>query len=118
MQKINLVSGKEYKKDETTVYDVVNGTRLFSMPLSTVNTWSMQAIWTDLNKTDSKVEVYGSDDNLNWDPLPATSIKALNSATSSFTFIKDEFNWDYIAVKFTAPTEITGDLKLILKIKK
>lgn len=117
MQKINLVSGKEYKKDNTTVYDVANGSRVFSIPLSTVNTWSIQAIWNSLNKTDGKIEVYGSNDNTNWDLLPSAS-KIMNSATSSYTFIKDEFNWDYVALKYTAGTVTAGTLKLILKMKK
>ena len=116
--KINFVSGKEYMKDSTTVYDVSNGDRTFSMPISLKSNFSMQCKWTTLDAVDGTLKIYGSNDNVNWDLLPSKSSETMVSASSSFTFIKDEFNWDYMALVFTANAVTSGSLKLTLTIKE
>ena len=115
--KINFVSGKEYKKDTTTVYDCSNGNESFIMKISVDVPFSMQLIWDSLDNTDATVVIYGSNDGSTFDQLPSTSSKTLNTANGSFSFIKDEFSWDYMAIELTVNSVTSGNLKLILNLK-
>ena len=117
-QQINMVSGDLIRRDNTTVYDVSNGARSFIIPFSKGTSFSIQAIWTGLSANDGVLKVYGSNDNSNFDLLPGTATKTMTTASGSWSFIKDYFNWEYIAVEFTPNTVATGTIKLILDIKE
>ena len=114
---INMISGDLLSRDSSTSYDMSKGTQSFESKYSTNNGFVIQLVWESLSHNNAVVEVYGSNDNLNYDLLTGTSSKTLNSANGSYSFIKDAFNWEYISVKVTVNSVVTGTLKVNINIK-
>ena len=118
MAKINMISGNLWKRDSVTSYDLSLGDRSFKSIFSTDDAFSIQIEWESLDANDAVVKVYGSNDNENFDLLPGSSSKTLNSANGSYSFVKDDFNWEYIAIELTVNSVTSGTLKANLNIKE
>ena len=113
---INLIKGDLLKRNSDG-YDVSNGDRSFQILNSKKTPFSLQVIWSSLNNTDAVVKIYGSNDGSTFDLLPGTSSKTMTTASGSYSFVKDEFNWEYIALELTVNSVTSGTLKAILEIK-
>lgn len=101
--------------DLVTSYDVAGGAKLFKVPVRKAITYSMQVIWAGLDQTDASVQLQGSNNDIDFDDLPAPSSKVLDSATDSHSFVDRIFDHANFAVDFDPGTATTGTLILLFK---
>ena len=116
-QTINMVSWDLLRRDPNTKYDISNGDKTFILKMSRKCTIAIQAIWDSLDAADGTLKVYGSNDGDTFDLLSGESSKTMSSTPSSWSFIKDLFNWEYIAVEVAVGSNTAGNLGLTLEIK-
>ena len=101
--------------DLTTTYDVSGGAKLFKVPVKHAITYSLQVIWDGLDQADASVQLQGSNNNIDFDNLPAPSSKVLDSASGSHSFEDTQFDHDNFAVNFNPGTVTVGTLLLLFK---
>ena len=101
--------------DLLTSYDVSGGAKLFKIPVNKAITYSLQAIWAGLDTNDSSIQLQGSNNNIDFDNLPAPSSKVLDSAADSHSFQDNQFDHANFAVDFDPGTVTVGTLILLFK---
>ena len=101
--------------DLVTSYNVAGGAAKFKVPVNKAITYSLQVIWAGLDQNDASVQLQGSNNDVDFDDLPATSLKVLDSASDSHSFVDRQFDHDVFAVDFDPGTVTTGTLILLFK---
>lgn len=114
MTKINVINA--IVNDATTTYSLSGGTRRFTLPISEPCSISAQVIHAGLTAADSTIKVQGSNDETNFDDF-SNGIFTLSSSGSN-SWVKDSFNHSHISFLFTAGSETTGTIKILLTIKR
>jgi len=118
MNRINLISGDLWVRDDTTVYDLSLGTQSFSIKNSKKNPFTLQIVWAALTGSlNGTAKVYGSNDGVNYDLLTGTASKTLNTAGGSFSFVKDAFEWEWLRLVVTVVGITGGTISANLNIK-
>ena len=101
--------------DLTTTYDVSGGAKLFKVPVKHAITYSLQVIWAGLDQNDASIQLQGSNNNVDFDDLPAPSSKVLDSASDSHSFVDQQFDHAHFAVNFDPGTVTSGTILLLFK---
>ena len=101
--------------DLTTTYDVSGGAKSFKVPVKHSITYSLQIIWTNMNANDASIQLQGSNNDIDFDDLPDDSLKVLDSASDSHSFVDRLFDHTNFAVNFDPGTATTGTLILLFK---
>lgn len=101
--------------DLLTTYDVAGGAKTFKVPVRHGITYSLQIIWANLSANNASIQLQGSNNNINFDDLPAPSSKNLNSADGSHSFQDMQFDQANFAVDFDPGTVVSGTILLLFK---
>ena len=101
--------------DLVTSYNVAGGAKKFKVPVRKSITYSLQVIWDGLDQNDASVQLQGSNNNVDFDDLPAPSSKVLDSAADSHSFQDNKFDHAHFQVNFDPGTVTVGTLILLFK---
>lgn len=101
--------------DLVTSYNVAGGAKRFKIPVKHGITYSLQAIWAGLDQTDASIQLQSSNNDVDFDDLPAPSSKVLDSAADSHSFQDNQFDHGHFAVDFDPGTVTVGTLILLFK---
>ncbi len=101
--------------DLTTTYNVAGGAKKFKVPVKHGISYSFQIIWLGMNTTDASIQLQGSNNNIDFDNLPAPSSKIFDSASGSHSFVDRLFDHSNFQVDFDPGTATVGTLLLLFK---
>lgn len=101
--------------DLVTSYDVAGGAAQFKVPANKAISYSLQVIWAGLDDVDASVQLQGSNNDVDFDDLPAPSSKVLDSAADSHSFVDADFDHANFQVDFDPGTVTVGTLILLFK---
>lgn len=101
--------------DLTTSYDISGGAKLFKIPITKSISYSLQAIWDGLDQLDATITLQGSNNDIDFDDLPAPNSKTLDSASDSHSFVDRLFDHTNFAVNFDPGSATSGTLILLFK---
>ena len=101
--------------DLVTSYDVSGGAKKFKVPVNKAITYSLQIIWAGFDQNDASVQLQGSNNDIDFDDLPAPSSKVLDSAADSHSFVDQQFDHTHFQVDFNPGTVTVGTLILLFK---
>ena len=115
---INMVNGSSM--DFTTYYDISKGSAEFIQETMLRSSFALQISVADLTGTlDAILDIYGSNDRVNWGLIAPTAISriTLNTTPDTSGWTKDLINYNFIKVVLTVNNCTGGKLNLLMVMK-
>jgi len=100
--------------DTDTPYNIAGGDKLFKKPANRNDSFNIQVIWSGLDETDGSVTAQGSNDNTNFDDLPAPNQILLNSANGSASMQCAKCDAAHHAANLNVGTATVGNVTILL----
>ena len=116
--RINMVNGST--SEFTTYYNISNGNADFTYQIPLRSSFSIQITAKELTGfLDAKLELFGSNDNVNWAYVSSVASQriVLSTTPDTWGWTKSLVNFDYIKVAFTANNCTGGSLNLLMVLK-
>ena len=106
--------------DYTTYYDISKGNAEFIQETMLRSSFALQISVADLAGTlDAILDIYGSNDRVNWGLIAPTAISriTLNTTPDTSGWTKDLINYNFIKVVLTVNNCTGGKLNLLMVMK-
>lgn len=94
---------------------IVASSETTDIPFFTTKQWSIQFVWAGLDALDGTIDLYVSNDNVNFEALDGFSQIVMDTASGSSSVSADNFDFNYLRIVVTANSVTTGTVDKIIK---